>query len=486
MKISNIKNKKHLTLPFTTFTNFLTMITINTTIIRITAIKFQTTPWEKLMLISSTRPHRWLGPNLNIPATVATTRFIPVTVFFFSHLRLNCGRFNVNDKFFHKKTIAMVINETPPNVISLPVIIFSATVVKSTGYAFKNWHYAVLQMHWEIDCFKPTDIYINNVFTMFMINRIYFRVLPTWKNVKIRCMVYKIPIRGIGTQIHYSDEFAILTFYLKKSKTVTAIIRKLYIVDDLKTKMLLNTDIMSPEKMNFDFGSQQIIIGNCKNLLIFFSSHARKQPNFKRTVRFKFSSVLSPNVTTNIPVNYHGQIIVDRDFLFESRFNQHLGNDGGVYAHIVDEFFNFVQIHNVTASPVTIPRRIKLKSIIEYNQKGCYLIDFNTDPKLTITGWRNKTIKVVKFAIMAAAFFVSFSQFQMVFTSLKQLPRSISMTPVFIAIDFSHEFTFPCGVTVYGGLPKNDGAHLIFTKMVNVYFNVWFDSGRVIKVPQDQ
>ena len=136
-------------------------------------------------------------------------------------------------------------------------------------------------MHWEIDCFKPTDIYINNVFTMFMINRIYFRVLPTWKNVKIRCMVYKIPIRGIGTQIHYSDEFAILTFYLKGSKTVTVIIREFHIVDDLRAKILLNTDIMSPENINFDFGSQQMIIGNCKNLLIFFSSHARKQPNFR-------------------------------------------------------------------------------------------------------------------------------------------------------------------------------------------------------------
>ena len=84
---------------------------------------------------------------------------------------------------------------------------------------------------------------------------------------------------------------------------------------------------MSPKKMNFDFGSQQMTIGNCKNLSIFFSSHARKQPNFKRTVRFKFSTVLSPKVTTNIPINYHGQIPADRDFFFEPQFNQHLGND---------------------------------------------------------------------------------------------------------------------------------------------------------------
>ena len=163
-----------------------------------------------------------------------------------------------------------------------------------------------------------------------------------------------------------------MTFYLKGSDTITAVIRELYIVDDLKTKMLLNTDIMTPEKMNFDFGSQQMTIKTCKNLSFFFSSHAREQPNFKRTVRFKSFTVLSPNVTINIPVNYHGQISIDRDFLFEFQFNQNLGKNGGMFAHIVDAFLNFVQIYNAIMSPITIPRRIKLNSIIEYNPEKCY------------------------------------------------------------------------------------------------------------------
>ena len=89
-------------------------------------------------------------------------------------------------------------------------------------------------------------------------------------------MAFKIPIRGIGTQVHFSDEFAVLTFYLQGSNTITIITRELHIVDNLKIKMLLNTDIMSPGKNKFDFGSQQMIIGNCENLSIPFFSHARK------------------------------------------------------------------------------------------------------------------------------------------------------------------------------------------------------------------
>ena len=60
------------------------------------------------------------------------------------------------------------------------------------------------------------------------------------------------------------------------------------------------------------------------------------------------------------------------------------------------------------------------------------------------------------------------------------------MTTVFTAIDPNFEFTFPCGVTVYGGLPKNNGTQQTFTDVVNFYFNVWRDSEKVINVPQDQ
>ena len=80
-----------------------------------------------------------------------------------------------------------------------------------------------------------------------MIDRNYLRRVST-PNVKIKRMAFKIPIRGIGTQIHYSDEFVILIFYFKKSIAITAIIRELHIVNDLKIKMLLNIDIMSSIK----------------------------------------------------------------------------------------------------------------------------------------------------------------------------------------------------------------------------------------------
>ena len=61
-----------------------------------------------------------------------------------------------------------------------------------------------------------------------------------------------------------------------------------------------------------------------------------------------------------------------------------------------------------------------------------------------------------------------------IFLTQLSKPLTIFTSPVSTTVDLNHELTFSCGVTVYGGPPKNDGAQLTFTKMVNVYFNIWF------------
>ena len=89
---------------------------------------------------------------------------------FFAHLRLDCWNNNIKPG----EEFTVMITDTKP----LPVITFSATAVENTGYVFRNWHYAVLQIHWKIDCFEPINICANNNCTMFIINRVYFQILP--------------------------------------------------------------------------------------------------------------------------------------------------------------------------------------------------------------------------------------------------------------------------------------------------------------------
>ena len=82
-----------------------------------------------------------------------------------------------------------------------------------------------------------------------------------------------------------------------------------------------------------------------------------------------------------------------------------------MFVHIVDAFLNLVQIYNTTTLPMTIPKQTKLNSIVEYNQERYYFADPN-DAKLFSTGWKNKTVKVVKAAVITAAFWIFFHYFR--------------------------------------------------------------------------
>ena len=140
MKFSRMENRKHLT-PFLR-TNLLTRITINMTIIKITAMKFLTTLWEKLTSISSTHRHRYLNPNILV--TVAGNHLIPVTDFF----RIYVGNPTPITFFFTKKHghgHGNKRNATKRKVITDDH--FSTTVVENTGYTLKYWHYVILQFH---------------------------------------------------------------------------------------------------------------------------------------------------------------------------------------------------------------------------------------------------------------------------------------------------------------------------------------------------
>ena len=141
---------------------------------------------------------------------------------------------------------------------------------------------------------------------------------------------------------------------------------------------------------------------------------------------------------------------------------------------------NFVQAYNATAIPVTIPRRTKLRSVVEYNQERCYFADPNTDPKLVFTGWKGKAVKIAKFAVTTMAFLAQPSIFPITST-VREISKTVS-----INIDFGFEYTFQCGITIYSSPPKSETVQKKFIAVVNSYPNIWRDSGSVVDVPKNQ
>ena len=76
----------------------------------------------------------------------------------------------------------------------------------------------------------------------------------------IRKIPTKIPIRGIGSTIYYSNKFINLTFNLSSKKNnklaLAKITRKIYIIEDLKAGILIRADILILEYITIDFTNQ--------------------------------------------------------------------------------------------------------------------------------------------------------------------------------------------------------------------------------------
>ena len=79
-------------------------------------------------------------------------------------------------------------------------------------------------------------------------------------NTQVKKIISKILIRGLKFKIYHFDEYIVFIFYMKSVlsndiRVFIEIIREIYIINDLKTKILIEIDILILERMNIDFAN---------------------------------------------------------------------------------------------------------------------------------------------------------------------------------------------------------------------------------------
>ena len=291
----------------------------------------------------------------------------------FTHLREECWRKpSASTPVTGKDLVADTLASDAGKPFTEPVIVPSVSEpIPGTGFAFRNYHYAVTHISWK-PAGKKKETCADAGCTITMADRTF---IPATAEVKK--MAAKIPIRGLESKIHHSDEYAVHTFYMKgvlpdNTRAFAQITREIHIVDDLKAGMLIGADILTPERMTIDFATQSIKIGSCRDIVVPMDSRARSEP-VKRTVKSLSKTILPPRTTMPISVTYAGgKLPDDRDLLFEPQCALPLGLAGGVYAHMVDASFHAVQVRNDTDQAIVIPRKARLGMLGEYEQDGCF------------------------------------------------------------------------------------------------------------------
>lgn len=79
-----------------------------------------------------------------------------------------------------------------------------------------------------------------------------------------------------------------------------------------------------------------------------------------------------------------------------------LGPDGGAFTHMVDASLSFVNVYNASYTPVSLPRRTRLREVLENRYKGCYAATPDMAALSTSSAWSTIKHAVKKSAKKAA------------------------------------------------------------------------------------
>ncbi len=113
-------------------------------------------------------------------------------------------------------------------------------------------------------------------------------------------------------------------------------------------------------------------INSCQDIIIKIDIVIQKKANLKRIVRAQEKIVVSPHVFLEIFVKVK-DLSKNRDFIFESEYDQNMKTQDDLYAHIVNVSLFFVQLRNDIDQSLTIQRHARLEFVTKYNENKCFL-----------------------------------------------------------------------------------------------------------------
>lgn len=142
-------------------------------------------------------------------------------------------------------------------------------------------------------------------------------------------------------------------------------------------------------------------------------------------------------------------------------------------AHIVDHNMSRVIVRNDTDLPVTLPRRVRLGQVLEYEAEGCFQID----PKHAIIAERPPKRK--GFSIKQTL--CTLLGMTAAFNACTATPASNSSSTASTA-STACETIHTTGATIYGNTTDSQA----IATVAESFPSLWQDTGNVVNIPKDQ
>ena len=142
----------------------------------------------------------------------------------------------------------------------------------------------------------------------------------------------------------------------------------------LKTKLLLNNDILNFENMISHLKQEKLVIDNCDNFIASFTVTLRVDERVKRIIRAQAVTTMSFHSIFVISIKFRdSKLSTNRNYMFNFNHLKRLNKKIDVFSHIVNVNFCIVQIRNTTNKSIFISKNERLKTLQKYEKKSCYL-----------------------------------------------------------------------------------------------------------------
>ena len=130
-----------------------------------------------------------------------------------------------------------------------------------TRFEFRNYYFLTLLIALSV-IEAVIAVYINSDYLVILINRAF--LLKQALKIYIYIITSSISVRGININYYSTNEYILLKVYLSKTRNGidirVKIIREAHLIDDLKIRMLLSTDIIKPKKIDIIIFKNQAYI----------------------------------------------------------------------------------------------------------------------------------------------------------------------------------------------------------------------------------
>ena len=214
-------------------------------------------------------------------------------------------------------------------------------------------------------------------------------------------MTIFITVQNLNAQKHSTDKYAIAFMYFadiddKKRKVKTLIIKEIHLIDNLKTNMLIDNDILKSEFIDISTFTKSAYVDNCE-ITIFIWMQVKTFST--RSVCAMKSIVISS--LTELTISIHKIDAFNNDYIFE--FDQ---ANFFIYAHVINANIKVVLIRNDNFTAIKISRNLRLEKIIKMNYSNVCLMNFSV-AELILRRFKiehkqfywNKILKVYNFAV---------------------------------------------------------------------------------------